>query len=252
MKKHSLRLEQPDHLKVSTCHWPCQSHSHGDLLFLHGGGGDLSSHYENMEYMCKFFDVYAFVLPGFDGSSVLYDYTLDNLLQVIAEVVAKQEINNPVLMGHSFGAGLAVNYALRHKVKMLVLCSPLIFPMPTNLLGTGYNMWQHRRNFAHLHKVGGVKAPLKDGLGNALKHAYSSIQMHNFIRRVDLGAHLEQVQAPAVGFIGRLDTVLPPALQRQNLQRIPKVLIHEFPESGHHLMFRDDPARTKIILEFLP
>ena len=95
------------------------------LVLLHGWG-------QNIEMMrpigdrFKNFDVVIFDLPGFGSTSEppkfwsCYDY-----VDVIHEALSKLGIDNPIIVGHSFGGKLGLIYASRYQVhKLVCLASP--------------------------------------------------------------------------------------------------------------------------------
>lgn len=61
-------------------------------------------------------------LPGF-GSSEKPDfaYTIYDYTEFLREFLEELEINNPILIGHSFGGRIAICYASRYSVQKLVL-----------------------------------------------------------------------------------------------------------------------------------
>lgn len=93
-----------------------------DIVLLHGWG-------QNIEMMVplgdKFKDNYRITiidLPGFGLSEEpkevfsVFDYT-----EVVHELLISLDINNPIIMGHSFGGRIAIIYASKYEVCKLVL-----------------------------------------------------------------------------------------------------------------------------------
>ena len=93
-----------------------------DIVLLHGWG-------QNIEMMVplgdKFKDNYRITiidLPGFGLSEEpkevfsVFDYT-----EVVHELLVSLDINNPIIMGHSFGGRIAIIYASKYEVCKLVL-----------------------------------------------------------------------------------------------------------------------------------
>jgi pimeloyl-ACP methyl ester carboxylesterase len=64
-------------------------------------------------------------LPGHGRSSPVRPFTLSAAADRLAEAVSLQRVERPALLGHSFGAPLAVRWALRHEVRSLVAASPV-------------------------------------------------------------------------------------------------------------------------------
>ena len=71
--------------------------------------------------------IYILDYPGFGNSTFnktldIFDYT-----EIIKEFIIKLHLDNTILIGHSFGGRIAINYASLYKVDKLVLFgSPFI------------------------------------------------------------------------------------------------------------------------------
>lgn len=92
-----------------------------DVVLLHGWGQNI----EMMEPLGKNIQnkrITILDLPGFGGSQIpdfaynIYDYT-----ELLREFLDKLNINNPILIGHSFGGRIAICYASLYEVKKMVL-----------------------------------------------------------------------------------------------------------------------------------
>ena len=92
-----------------------------NLIYLHGWGQNI----EMMLPIAKPFvdkcNVLIIDLPGFGLSSepkeawTLYDYA-----DMVNSFVKELKLDNPILIGHSFGGKISLCYALKYKVKKLV------------------------------------------------------------------------------------------------------------------------------------
>ena len=92
-----------------------------DIVLLHGWGQNIKM----MEPLAKRLEGYRKTiidLPGFglsnepDTSYSVYDYT-----DFLEEFFKELEINNPILIGHSFGGRLSIIYASRNETKKIIL-----------------------------------------------------------------------------------------------------------------------------------
>ncbi|MEG0825901.1 MAG: alpha/beta hydrolase [Bacilli bacterium] len=92
------------------------------LIFLHGWG-------QNIEMMKIIADKYTkenriviIDLPGHGQSEEpKYPWTLYDFVEMLNELIIKLKINNPILIGHSFGGKISLLYASKYNVKKLVL-----------------------------------------------------------------------------------------------------------------------------------
>jgi pimeloyl-ACP methyl ester carboxylesterase len=70
-------------------------------------------------------------LPGHGGSDRLRPFTLPGAADHLAAAVGQLGIERPAVLGHSYGAPIAVEWAARHPVSALVCASPIgIAPLP--------------------------------------------------------------------------------------------------------------------------
>lgn len=92
-----------------------------DIVLLHGWG-------QNIEMMKPLGDCFSdkritiLDFPGFGSSEEPTNaYTIYDYVEILEELLKKLKINNPIIMGHSFGGRVAIVYASRNEVSKLVL-----------------------------------------------------------------------------------------------------------------------------------
>jgi pimeloyl-ACP methyl ester carboxylesterase len=94
------------------------------LLLLHGGLSDGRSWAPQLESLAHEYDVISWDAPGCGGSSdPTADLDLADYADAVAALVRALDLGPVHLVGHSFGAGLAINVLGRHRplVRSLVL-----------------------------------------------------------------------------------------------------------------------------------
>lgn len=96
------------------------------LIFLHGWGQNIQMMEPLSKRFNNKFNTLILDLPGFGKSEEpkeiwsIYDYA-----NCVNDIVEKLKINNPILLGHSFGGKIALVYASVHDVdKLVVFGSP--------------------------------------------------------------------------------------------------------------------------------
>ncbi len=93
-----------------------------DILLLHGWGQNIEMMMGLAKPFLKKCNVLVLDLPGFgksdEPSSVwsIYDYA-----DMLNEILVKLKINNPILIGHSFGGKISLCYAIKYNPKKIVL-----------------------------------------------------------------------------------------------------------------------------------
>ena len=99
-----------------------------NILFIHGFGGDLNNWMFNQDDLSKEFNTYALDLPGHGLSSkTIKDASLSFLSEIIIKFCEENSLSDINLVGHSFGAGIAIKCASENNdfVKSLNLISPI-------------------------------------------------------------------------------------------------------------------------------
>ena len=99
-----------------------------NILFIHGFGGDLNNWMFNQTDLSNNFNTYSLDLPGHGMSEKKIDNSsLDDFSTLISSFCKNNNLNKVNLVGHSFGAGIAIKTASLYQdlVKSLTLISPI-------------------------------------------------------------------------------------------------------------------------------
>ena len=100
------------------------------VLFLHGLGGSARYWEDSLGALAGELHGVALDLPGFGFSDRLAEpFSLDGAADVLAGACAQLGLAGSVIVGHSFGAGVAIRLAARHPE----LASALVLVGPTGL-----------------------------------------------------------------------------------------------------------------------
>jgi pimeloyl-ACP methyl ester carboxylesterase len=94
------------------------------LLLLHGGASDSRDWLGTMAILSASFTCYAPDLPGFgQNERKKTGYYLTDFIEFVEEFIIKLSLENPDIVGHSFGGRIGVGVALRGslKIRKLVL-----------------------------------------------------------------------------------------------------------------------------------
>ena len=99
-----------------------------DIVLLHGWGQNIQMMDPLGKNFSNDFQITILDLPGFGSSDIPdYAYNINDYTDFLHEFLSSLNIENPILIGHSFGGRIAINYASIYKVEKLVLFgSPFI------------------------------------------------------------------------------------------------------------------------------
>lgn len=92
------------------------------IVLIHGWGCDLSIFNQLQNELAKTNEVYAIDLPGFGLSETPPAvWGVAEYADFLKEFIESQNINDPILLGHSFGGKISMQYAYENKVSKLIL-----------------------------------------------------------------------------------------------------------------------------------
>jgi pimeloyl-ACP methyl ester carboxylesterase len=97
-----------------------------DIILLHGWGQNIHMMEPIGKQLMNDFRITIIDLPGFGESpEPPYGWTIYDYFEMLDELIIKLKINNPIIMGHSFGGRLAIVYAsCRQTSKLILFASP--------------------------------------------------------------------------------------------------------------------------------
>ena len=99
-----------------------------DIVLLHGWGQNIEMMKPLGDNLSDHYRITIIDLPGFGLSSEPdYAYTVFDYTDVVHELLTLLKIDNPIIMGHSFGGRIAIIYASKYPVnKMVLFGSPCV------------------------------------------------------------------------------------------------------------------------------
>lgn len=107
------------------------------LVLLHGLGSSLLQWQKNIQELSKHFAVYAFDFPGFGQSDPAEEdeVSMAYIPLFMRDLMETLKIEDPILVGGSFGGLIAMHYTIRYpdKVKKLVLMDSAGLGIETSL-----------------------------------------------------------------------------------------------------------------------
>lgn len=253
------------------------------LLFIHGLATYLPSWYPQIEALKLENRCIAIDLPGYGRSSKGdYSSTMDFYADVLHQFIAKLNLKNVVLVGHSMGAQVAVSTVLKYSelFKDLILLAPAGFetfrPEHADLLRNattvdlicGATTEQIRNNWKlnFYEMPPSVEFMIQDRI-KMIDASDFRLYGQSVVRGVYgmLGApvfdRLQEIKTRTLVVYGENDSLIPNKYLNPHLTtrvvakagtaQIPNALLKMVPETGHFLSFDKPGEINDLIREFL-
>ena len=94
-----------------------------DVVLLHGWGQNKEMMSYIFNHLKESFHVVSLDFPGFGESEDPKEvWTMDDYEAVFSEFLKELNINNPILIGHSFGCRVAIRYAAHNQANVHKMC----------------------------------------------------------------------------------------------------------------------------------
>lgn len=225
------------------------------LILMHGWGCNSDTVASLAAVASETHRVYNIDLPGHGASPEPKDvWGVEEYTMAIEELVSKLKLENPAIIGHSFGGRIGILYSSRNKVDKLIL---------VDAAGV-----KPRRSMKYYYKVGTFKAiknilnlvlgkdkakPVIERLrakrGSA-DYAAASPMMKNILSKSvnqDLRRYMPEIKSPTLLVWGEEDTATPLRDAKIMEKLIPNAGLVSFPGCGHY-SFLDNPGGCAAVL----
>ncbi len=222
-----------------------------DIVLMHGWGCDHSIWAGVQAHLEGRFRVTALDFPGFgDSAEPPVAWGMDDYAAWFDDFLKARKIEDPVLVGHSFGGRVAIIHGARHKVNKIVL---------VDAAGV-----KPRRSLSYYIKVYSFKAakrflPSKiidvwrARAGSADYRAASPVMRATLSRVVneDLRRYMPDIKVPTLLVWGANDTATPVADARKMEKLIPDAGLVVFDGTGHYSFLERAGQFNAILDSFL-
>ena len=229
------------------------------ILLLHGWGCNHTT-LKSIENIVKDkMHVFNFDLPGFGKSDEPKNiWGVDEYTQLIEKFVKENNIESPILLGHSFGGRISILFSSRNKTRKVILTDAAGIK-PKRSLRYYYKVYTYKTLKKLLPMVVGKKYANKliekyRGKSGSSDYNQASPMMRTILSKCvneDLKSVMPHIKAPTLLIWGENDTATP-IYDAQIMERlIPDAGLVSFPNCGHYC-FLDNPIGYKaVIKEFL-
>jgi 3-oxoadipate enol-lactonase len=238
------------------------------VVLIHGLGGTAGAIWKHLAgELVGEFDVVTYDLRGAGRSPVPPGpYELEDFVRDLRALVEERRLEQPALVGHSFGGTIALTYAAEYPADVSAVVA---VGGPTDLPDAARNGLRDR---AETVKSSGMQAVAETVVTNAMApsfrerrpdefRAYTELLLANdpagyaatcrAVAGFSLAGRLARIEAPVLLIGGVLDGVAPPAAQEEAGSRIANARYVEVPDCGHILPWEKPDVLRHEVLGFL-
>jgi len=220
------------------------------FLFIHGaGGGRVTWRLQ----LIHFKDAQAIELPGHpEGQG---RDTIEEYVDFVADYIAANHVEEPVLVGHSMGGAIAIEYALRNATLTGLV-----------LVGTGARLRVRQRLFSKIldnyHEASRILAELSVAPGTdpviVERLADELLKVNPEVTYGDLSAcdkfdrmnEVHKISYPTLIVCGSKDQLTPVKYSEYLHQRIEKSRLVVIPDAGHSVMLEEHRKFNHVLADF--
>lgn len=225
------------------------------IILMHGWGCDSSTLSLFERVGAEHHEVFNIDLPGFGRSpEPPTAWTVEDYTRMLEGFVRQLGLQNPILLGHSFGGRVAILYASRNPVSQLLLVdaagvkprrSPKYYMKVYSfkLAKTIYPLIVgHKKADAYIAKV-------RQSSGSPDYLQSSPLMRQVLVKAVntDLRKVMPKIEAPTLLIWGENDTATPMRDARIMKRLIPGAGLVSFPGAGH-FSFVDNPYQSAAVV----
>ncbi|NLL44852.1 MAG: alpha/beta hydrolase [Mollicutes bacterium] len=221
-----------------------------NIVLLHGWGQNIEMMIPIGEYLKKDYRIVIIDLPGHGKSSIpTYPWTVNDYALAIKELLEKEKIKNPVLIGHSFGGKISLLYASKYDVqKLIVFGSP--FKKEVKKLSLKVKILKFLKKVPIINKLEGFA---KRHIGSEDYRKASDMMRKILVNTVnlDITEDVKKIKCPTLIIWGSLDTEvsLERAYELEKLINDAAVIVYE--GCTHYAYLERLNQTIKIIRNFL-
>ena len=220
----------------------------GTIVLLHGWGQniemmDMLGHPFEDEYKIVILD-----LPGFGKSpEPERSYSVEDYARFLNSFLKKHRINNPILVGHSFGGRISIKYASMYEVSKVVLLSAPFRPGKKAKPTIRTKIFNIVKKFKCLHKLTDY---LRNRWGSEDYRNATPINRGTLIKAVneDLSANARKIKCPVFLIYGQKDTAVPVEEAKRLKVLIKDCGLYIF-EDGTHYAYLEKLEETISIMQ---
>ena len=212
-----------------------------DVILLHGWGQNIEAFKMVHNHLADRFRVFTLDFPGFGQSDMPpVPWMVEDYVQTVELFVKQLGIQNPILIGHSFGGRVSIVYASRNPVKKVILVDSAGIKPKRSL--KYYAKVYTFKTAKHLLKLPIINRKeeellqkLRGKFGSSDYKSISGVLQQTMVRVVneDLQPFMLKISAPTLLIWGENDTATPVSDAKIMEKKIPDAGLVVLKDCGH-------------------
>lgn len=226
-----------------------------DIICLVGWGQDTRMFEPTQKYLSEHFKVTCVDYPGFGQSDVMFSpWSIDDYVKWLEEFSKVLNLQNPIIIAHSFGARIALKYNLRNPIRKLVFTGAAGIK-PKRKLSTSLRIHVYKilKKIVLLPDFTVYQEKLKKVFGSEDYRALSGVLRDSFVKIVneDLSIYLKKIEVPCLLIWGDKDDATPLWMGKQMEKEMKDAGLVVFENEGHYAYWNQIHRFNKIVDVFL-
>lgn len=175
-----------------------------DVLLLHGWGQNIEMMKPIGDALAKKFKITILDLPGFGASEEpKFAWTLNDYSEMLEIFVDQLKIRKPIVIGHSFGGRLAINFSSNNVIEKLILFGSPIKPEKSSESLKVKTL----KSLKKLPGMNNIAEKMKKYIGSRDYKAASTIMRQVLVNTVnkDLTEYAQKIEEPTLLIWGDYD-----------------------------------------------
>jgi len=226
-----------------------------DVVCLVGWGQDTRMFEPTQKYLSKYFRVTCVDYPGFGQSDLMSTpWSVDDYVRWFEDVTHGLNIENPIIIAHSFGARIALKYNLGNPIHKLIFTGAAgIRPKVKFNTMLRIRLYKLLKLLVQLPGLSSYQEKLKKVFGSEDYKSISGVLRDSFVKIVneDLSPYLSKVEVPCLLIWGDKDDATPLWMAKQMEKEMKDAGLVVFENEGHYAYWNQIHRFNKIVDVFL-
>ncbi len=225
------------------------------VILLHGWGQNTEMMKPIADHLSAFFTVYNLDFPGFGKSDTpSVKWGVPEYSSMLEAFIKHFELEDPILIGHSFGVRVATYYAKDHEISKMVFTGGAgILPKRSLKYYLRTYTYKAAKLFLSLPGLGGIKEKMMKNAGSEDYKALDGVMKQSFVEIVNLDTSpfLKDIKSEVLLVWGELDDATPLWMGKKMEKEIPNAGLAIFENEGHYAYFNQMSRFLNVIDIFL-